>query len=594
MSDPAAEHTRRRDAHHAAAAALARRQRSLSAARGGTALVALGVLWLAARTPAVSVWWLAVPATVFAALVLVHDRVIGARARAERAAAFHGRALARLDGTWVGQGERGVRFLADRMHPYVADLDVFGEGSLFQYLCTARTRAGQTTLAAWLAAPAEPDEIRARQAAVAELRPLLDLRETLALAGEDVDAEVEAERIAAWGAAGGPASRAGRGLVATAAAIAAMAVVAWAAGALAGWVLVVALGLEGAVALALRPRVARVLHTVELPARELAVLAELLAVIERQRFRAPRLAALAAALMTDGLPPSRQVARLGWLVQLLDARRNQLFAPIGWVLLWTTQLALAVEAWRAACGGAIGRWIAVAGELEALCALAAHAYEHPDDAFPELTAAGPRLTGEGLAHPLLPEARAVRNDVDLGDPLRVVVVSGSNMSGKSTWLRAIGTNVVLAQAGGTVRARRLVLSPLAVGAAIRVQDSLLEGTSRFYAEITRLRTVVALAEGPRPVLFLLDEILSGTNSHDRRIGAEAVVRGLAGRGAIGLVTTHDLALAQVADALGAAGANVHFADQLVDGALRFDYRLRPGVVARSNALALMRAVGLEV
>jgi DNA mismatch repair ATPase MutS len=168
------------------------------------------------------------------------------------------------------------------------------------------------------------------------------------------------------------------------------------------------------------------------------------------------------------------------------------------------------------------------------------------------------------------------------------------MSGKSTLLRSVGTNAVLALAGAPVRATALALRPVAVGASIRLNDSLQEGHSRFYAEIRRLRQIVDLTGGPLPVLFLLDEVLHGTNSHDRRIGAEAVVRSLVARGAIGLVTTHDLALARLAEAPELHATNVHFEDELVDGEMRFDYRMRPGVVTRSNAIELMRAVGLEV
>jgi DNA mismatch repair ATPase MutS len=196
---------------------------------------------------------------------------------------------------------------------------------------------------------------------------------------------------------------------------------------------------------------------------------------------------------------------------------------------------------------------------------------------------------------LIPETRNVRTDLKLSDEeRRVLIVSGSNMSGKSTLLRTVGINTVLALAGAPIRARRLRLTPLQVGASIRIQDSLQAGASRFYAEITRLRQIVELTEGELPVLFLLDEILHGTNSHDRRIGAEGVVRGLIERGAIGLITTHDLALARIAEELAPRAANVHFEDHLEEGKMTFDYRLRPGVVERSNALELMRSVGLEV
>jgi DNA mismatch repair ATPase MutS len=295
------------------------------------------------------------------------------------------------------------------------------------------------------------------------------------------------------------------------------------------------------------------------------------------------------------VPPSERIAQLGNLLDLLNSRRNQLFAPLAYLLMWGTQMAHAIEAWRAVAGPAIGRWLAVVGQFEALCALAAYGYENPDDPFPEIVTDGaPCCDGEQLGHPLLPASRCVRNDLHLSGGLRLLIVSGSNMSGKSTYLRTVGINVVLALAGAPVRARRLRLSPLAVGATLRIQDSLQEGRSRFYAEILRVRQIVDLTRGPLPLLFLLDEIFAGTNSHDRRLGAEAVVSGLVEAGALGLVTTHDLSLTHIAEQLGSRAANVHFADHFEDGVMTFDYRLQPGVVRNSNALALMRAVGLKV
>ena len=202
--------------------------------------------------------------------------------------------------------------------------------------------------------------------------------------------------------------------------------------------------------------------------------------------------------------------------------------------------------------------------------------------------------GKQLGHPLLPRATMVRNDVHLGGDMQLLVVSGSNMSGKSTLLRTVGINVVLALAGAPVRATSLRLSPLALGATLRIQDSLQEGRSRFYAEITRIRKLADIAAGPVPLLFLLDEIFHGTNSHDRLQGAAGVLQGLLDRGAIGLITTHDLALTSVAGELSPRATNVHFADWFEDGDIKFDYRMKPGPVTRSNAIALMRAVGLDV
>jgi DNA mismatch repair ATPase MutS len=290
-----------------------------------------------------------------------------------------------------------------------------------------------------------------------------------------------------------------------------------------------------------------------------------------------------------------EIAHLNRLIQWLDARRNILFAPLSIFILWTTQLAMAIESWREVHGPHLERWLRAAGEYESLCALSGFAFEQPATCFPEVAADGaPHFAATAARHPLIPFERCVANDVALDAACRLLVVSGSNMSGKSTLLRTIGTNTVLAQMGAPVCATSLTLSPLRIGTSMRTQDSLIDGTSRFYAEIKRLKLVVDLAGGDRPLLFLLDEILHGTNSHDRGIGAEAVVRNLLERGAIGLITTHDLTLAGVADNLAPRARNVHFADQLTDGEMVFDYKMHEGPVQKSNALGLMRAIGLRV
>jgi DNA mismatch repair ATPase MutS len=239
-------------------------------------------------------------------------------------------------------------------------------------------------------------------------------------------------------------------------------------------------------------------------------------------------------------------------------------------------------------------WLHTVGEFEALSSLASYRYEHPADMWPEIVAGSARFEANALGHPLIPAARSVPNDVCLSDDIRLLVVSGSNMSGKSTLLRTIGVNAVMAQAGAPVRAAELRLTLLAVGATLRIQDSLHEGRSRFYAEITRIRQITDMAAGPIPVLFLLDELFQGTNSHDRLIGAAGLLRRLLEMGAIGLFTTHDLALTAIATDLAPHALNVHFEDRFDGDEIRFDYRLKPGPVTRSNAIALMRAVGLDI
>lgn len=241
--------------------------------------------------------------------------------------------------------------------------------------------------------------------------------------------------------------------------------------------------------------------------------------------------------------------------------------------------------------------IDVVAEFEALLSLSAYAYEHPDDHFPEFVEASEArafLEGEELGHPLIPAAKCVRNSVHLGNGTRVLLVSGSNMSGKSTLLRTVGINVVLAMAGAPVRAKTMRLCPMALGTRIRSTDSLQEGRSNFYTEILRIRQVAALSEKGGPLLFLFDELLEGTNSHDRQIGSEALLRALMGRHTVGIVTTHDLALTQIQATLDGSVRNVHFEDQIVNGEMSFDYKLRDGIVPKSNALDLMRWIGLKV
>jgi hypothetical protein len=578
----------------AAMAAGERRHLVLSNLRLATAAAAVLLAWLAFDRHVVSPAALVVPAIGFLTLIAVHARVLQGNERAARARRIYGRGLDRIGGRWAGSGPDGAAFLEG--HPYAKDLDLFGRGSLFQVLDVVRTEAGQATLADWLRGPAAIDEVRARQAAVAELAPRVDFREDLAV----LAAEAHVGRTGAlvdWASAAPAALSAATGwLFAACAATSVTLLTLGFTGRVSSSVVLAWLALQTLVAWWWRARVALVLGRIDTPAYDLGLLAELIQHVEREPFTSPRLAGIHQALFQGGVSPSALIARLRRYVAAVDATGNQLFRPIAPFLLVRGQAAVAIDRWHAAHGRSLLAWLAAVGDLEALASLATHAYEHPADPFPELRDEGGAVfDAEGLAHPLLVESSAVRNDVALGGAVpRALIVSGSNMSGKSTLLRAVGANVVLALAGGPVRATRLAMSPVSLGATIRVEDSLQDGHSRFYTEILRLRDIVHAARDGRLLLFLLDEILHGTNSHDRRIGAEAIIRTLVEAGAIGLVTTHDLALARLPATPGARLSNVHFADEIVDGRLVFDYRMRAGVVERSNALALMRSVGIEV
>jgi hypothetical protein len=593
--NPLADYQRRLAERSEVAVRQERQFRIIGNARLGTGIVGVVVAFFVFGETVLSPLWLVIPASVFAALVVMHAGVADRLERARRAAEFYQRGLARLENRWIGAGETGDRF-RNPSHVYAEDLDIFGKGSLFELLCTVRTHAGENTLARWLLAPASREEARLRQEAIDELRARLDLREDLAVLGDAIRSGIDPDVAARWGQA--PLVKFAAGAPFIAAALAAAAVVTFTlymASVLTRTPFLAALLITLGYGFFLGSRTLQVAGAVNSPARDLAVLAKLLHRLENDHFEAALLQRLREDLGAGGLVASFQLGRLRRLVARLDWQRNLFFTPIAMAILWSAQIAMAIERWRRLSGRHISEWISAVGEFEALVALAGYSYEHPHDSFPELLdAAGGKLEAHGLGHPLMREGQCVPNDVRMGGDLRLLIVSGSNMSGKSTLLRAVGLNVVLAWAGAPVRAQSFAVSPLTVGASIRVMDSLQDGKSRFYAEITRLREIVNLTGGDRTVLFLLDELLSGTNSHDRKIGAEAIVRSLIDRGAIGMITTHDLALAHIADDLPGRALNVHFADTLEDGRLHFDYQLQPGIVERSNALDLMRSVGLEV
>jgi len=596
-SDPRAEYERRRGIQEKRVAQATRRATRASNLRLADFVLLLG-LGIGVGVTDWSPHWIWLPLAAFVWLVVAQGRASGARIRAKQALLLYEDGLARLAGRWAGRGDTGARVRPEH-HIYADDLDLFGPGSIFELLCAARTGVGQRRLADWLLAPAPPDAIRERQGAVADLRGRLDLREELAIVETDAASALERGGILAW--AGAPRRLHGRlfpllhGLFALTSTVL---MAAWLWGDLKpGW-MVLSMLVQFGLAARERKTVEAVLQDADRPAQDLSLIGRVIDCVEASAFDARRLQVLHERLAAEGIPPHERIGHLTRSMDFVEARLNQIFLPLSWLSSLGTQLAYRIEAWRAENGPYLEAWLEAVAEIEALSSLAGYAYEHPEDPFPEIVDDGPVLVGRGLGHPLLDPDICVRNDIHLSavaeEAAQALVVSGSNMSGKSTFLRTIGVNVVLALAGAPVRATALRLSPLAIGASIRLHDSLQEGASRFYAEIERLREVVDLSEGDLPALFLLDEILHGTNSHDRRIGAAAVVRALLSNGAVGLVTTHDLALAEIESDADARIENVHFEDQMEDDSLAFDFTLRPGVVTRSNALALMRAVGLDV
>ena len=363
------------------------------------------------------------------------------------------------------------------------------------------------------------------------------------------------------------------------------------------WPILSVLVVEAAVLAWLWRRAHTVIEGVDCNAEGLLLFSEILERLERERFASPRLQDLAAELKQKSEPASRAVRKFARIVYWIDASDSLISRMSELPFLYSVQVGMAAEAWRRQCGAKLRRWAELTGEIEALLSLATYSYEHPADPFPEFASAEDGLgffDGVELGHPLIAAEKCVRNSVRLDACTRVLLVSGSNMSGKSTLLRVVGINTVLAMAGAPIRGARLRLTPLRIGTRLRSTDSLQEGRSSFYTEILHIRKVFDASNEALPLVFLFDELLEGTNSKDRRIGAEGLIQALLKRRAIGIVTTHDLALTEIAAEVGNVLRNMHFEDQVVDGKMKFDYKLRDGVVEKSNALELMRLIGLEM
>lgn len=596
MLDPRVEYDRRIAIHQQIISSKELAHRKIGNAKFGAVAIALATAFLSLSRHSLSLYWVFAPIAIYAALAVVHERVLRSKTRAESAASFYRKGIARMEDNWAGAGETGERF-RDPKHTYAEDLDLFGRGCLFELLSTARLPMGEKFLARWLCSPSPLAAILERQALVADLRENLDLRESLAVMGAELRVRLNPESLIKWATAK-PALPGGvlrapcvvMALSATGTLLLYFVTSVY-------WPLLIVLLLETLAYWLFQKRAKAVIAEVSSNAEGLILFSQVLERIEQEPFASHRLGEFVAELKGHGKPASRAIRKLATIVFWIDGSDSVLGRFLDLPLLYTIQTALAAEAWRFRWGARIGAWVDMVGEMEALLSLATYSFEHPQDSFPEFSTvehSSPIFEGEDLGHPLIPAAECVRNSVRLGQQARLLLISGSNMSGKSTFLRTVGINAVLAHAGAPIRGKSLRLSPLLLGTRIRSTDSLQEGRSNFYTEILRIRQVFELANQEQPLLFLFDELLEGTNSKDRRIGAEGLLRALLARRTLGIVTTHDLALTEVAATLGGAARNAHFQDFVEEGQMRFDYKLREGVVARSNALELMRLIGLNV
>jgi len=537
---------------------------------------------------------------VFILLVVRHRRVRARERRLETLVEINRVALARLARDWKALPPTPL-IPPSPEHLYALDLDVCGGGSLFRLLTTTTVPPGQATLRRWLLEPAAAAEVLERQEGVAELAPQVELRQSFEATGRLLESPDPSavEAFLAWAEEdpwlpGHPWVRVGS----WAFPLLTLALV-WlqVRGPVPGPWWVFTLAASFTLASIHRGRIHALMEAASGGQERFGRYAALLNQLLGMRVEAPVLRNLKESVQSSPVGAPRELKRLGRRVAWADVRLSGMaHAPLQALLAWDVHVLESLEHWKRRSGCHVREWLEALGELEALLALATLKADHPDWCFPSLREDGdPGLVGRGLGHPLLPPSDCVENDVDVGPPGTFLFVTGSNMSGKSTLLRAIGLNTVLARAGGPVCAREMDLSPLVVKTSMRTADSLSEGVSQYMAELRRIRQVVQGAREGDGILYLLDEPLQGTNEAERRVAVQTILRHLLAAGAVGAVATHDLQL-DGTPKLAAAARAVHLEGQVREGdsgpLLSFDYRLRPGRATSTNALALLRAVGL--
>jgi len=566
----------------------------------GGAMIAAALYWVVTRELS------AVPAAVIAGVVLAllvrrYRQLTVLWLRAFTLATVNRYGVARVQRNWAALPEPRSVVLPEK-HPYARDLDLIGRASLQQLIDTTGTTMGSERLVGWLLHPASEPEIAARQEAVREFSGDLDWLQELqqrSLRGEIDDEKTRAFLV--WAT-----ERPGRMPIFTWLArlslLASIVIVALAAlGKIDSTALVVVFVFNLVLTRALHSRAGQSLDAAIEHGNGIRAYAELLEFLANRPHTAPLLQQIDAPLHVEGVAASEASERLARLLSFGIPRGSLQSYVMQAVIAWDVHLYDQLAKWRARYGAQTPDWLEAIGWYEALGSLANLAHDNPAWAYPTVSGDTDRIAAEELGHPLIPEGRRVCNDVTLGPPGTFLFVTGSNMSGKSTLLRAIGLDVVLANTGAPVCARAMSLPPVSLWTSVRITDSLEAGVSYYMAELLRLKQVVDAALNPAPdgrrICYLLDEILSGTNTGERQIAARRIIDLLVEHGAIGAVSSHDLDLI-AGGALADKAREVHFSETVTrsDGVLdmTFDYKLRSGLATSTNALKLMELVGIPL
>ena len=545
---------------------------------------------------AVFLWGAGLLLLCFVIMLIKHNRIKARIKYLEQLIQLNDAAMQRLDGQWQDFSNTGERFM-DREHRYTADLNIFGPGSLFQYLNAATSLVGEERLAGWLSAPAAGDEITPRQQAITELAPRLDWRQHFQTTGllEGRGKPGNLAKLLAWAEEKPLLTNKYVSLLLFLPAVTLVLAVAgffhWLP-LLPNWLWILPLAVQIMIMVWFSKPAGQMFGQTENMAEEIRRWSALLGCIEPEQYDAALLRQLQSQLLQGGGPPSQRIKKLFAIIDRVSFRYSSIYLVINIGLLWDLRTLVKLEEWRAESGRLLRSWVEVIAAFEALASLAGLAYEHPHWTMPAITGAAPFFKAVALGHPLIKEETRVSNDVTLAEPGVILLITGSNMSGKSTLLRTVGINLVLAYAGAAVCAKELSCSRMNLYTSIHINDNLEKNISTFYAELQRIKLILDAAKSGEPTLFLIDEIFKGTNSKDRIIGAQAVIKNLNRLGAMGLVSTHDLELSRLEQEIPQI-KNYHFTDQISGREISFDYRLKTGVSTSTNAIALMKIVGIQ-
>ena len=578
---------------------LLKEMNTLSHLRIFTAVAAVfSIIFLSRITINYITWGISVLfLTIFIYLVYIHHKVKTANQYLLTVKEVNAASLKRLKGEWKEFLDRGDSFEMEE-HNFSKDLDIFGQGSLYQWISTANTYIGKRRLAKMLTNPCrDKEQIEKRQAAIQELAQKRWWRQRLQAEGILMGEEDQAiEQLLEWSENDHPLySRTWVRIIVR----------------LLPVITIITMLLAFSTNLLVRyiPLLFLILHffllsfDVKKRTQELALIYQcknsikvygrILRHLEKIHFQSEYLCTLKEKLIDDrGITAVEQLKKLEGIVDQILNRNNMAFFPINLLVLWDYQCMLAVEDWKRQGGPMLRKYLEVIGEVEGLTSLALIGYDYPQWAMPKITKAPSRFTAKAIGHPLLTH-KQVCNDVGIDAPTKVLLITGSNMSGKSTLLRTLGINLVLAYAGAPVCAKSMECSRMDIYTCMRISDNLEKSISSFYGELLRIRKIVEATKEERQVFFLLDEIFKGTNSEDRHIGAKMLIRQLYHNNAIGLVSTHDLELGELEKESEEVVKNYHFQEHYQDNQIYFDYKLRPGISTTRNALYLMKMAGVE-